>query len=179
MSRAKRKIIHTLVVAMTSTLSVMMPGSCNLVSEVPKESGAWTTIYKRLGTLSSPHLVDLNEDEVLDVVMGAGTIEFHKSDSAVIALDGRDGELMWTSDGRDQLFGSAMFKDITDDQIADVLIGGRAAQLKAIDGENGDTIWEYFPGTVDITKSDSGAYNFYIPQFIPDQDNDGLERSCG
>lgn len=175
MTRAKRKIIHTLVVAMTSTLSVMMPGSCNLVSEVPKESGAWTTIYKRLGTLSSPHLVDLNEDEVLDVVMGAGTIEFHKSDSAVIALDGRDGELMWTSDGRDQIFGSAMFNDITDDQIPDVFIGGRAAQLKAIDGENGDTIWEYFPGTIDITKSDSGAYNFYIPQFIPDQDNDGLE----
>jgi outer membrane protein assembly factor BamB len=173
MKRITRKIIQLLVVATAGILPVTIQ-SCDFRAE-PKESGAWTVVFKRLGTLSSPRLVDLNEDEVLDVVVGAGTIEFHSSDSSVVALDGRDGRLLWTSDGRDQLFGSPMFKDITDDEIPDVFIGGRAAQLKAIDGENGDTIWEYFPGKVDITKSDLGAYNFYIPQFIPDQDNDGVD----
>jgi outer membrane protein assembly factor BamB len=139
------------------------------------EAQPWTVTYKYLGTLSSPRLADLNDDDVLDVIMGAGTVEFHTSDSAIIAIDGATGQLLWTARARDQIFGSPIFKDITGDGRMDVFIGGRAAEMKAINGRNGKIIWEYYPHQVNITKSDSGAYNFYSPQFIPDQDEDGLE----
>src|SRR5687768_264770 len=62
----------------------------------------WSVTYKHLGTLSSPRVADLNEDGVMDVVLGAGSVEFRASDSAVIALDGTDGTILWTARGRDQ-----------------------------------------------------------------------------
>lgn len=140
-----------------------------------KKSHSWTAAFKRLGTLSSPRLADLNRDGVLDIVVGAGTIEFHASDSSILALDGSDGSLLWTCTARDQVFGSPVFKDVTGDEVADIFIGGRSAELRAINGKNGDILWEYFPYKVDVSKSDSGAYNFFSPQFIPDQDHDGVD----
>lgn len=140
-----------------------------------KESREWVRTYRRIGTLSSPRLVDLNHDGIMDVVLGAGGIEFQPSDSAVLAIDGADGRTLWTAGARDQIFGSPVFLDITDDGVPDIFIGGRAAELKALDGKNGSVIWDYFPYAVDITRSDSGAYNFYSPQIIPDQDDDGLD----
>ncbi|MEX2234878.1 MAG: PQQ-binding-like beta-propeller repeat protein [Cyclobacteriaceae bacterium] len=139
------------------------------------ESRSWTVTYKHLGTLSSPRLADLNDDGTLDVIIGGGNVEFRASDSAIIAIDGSDGRILWTAPARDQIFGSPVFQDITSDGVPDVFIGGRAAELKAINGKNGKVIWEYYSGQVNISESDSGAYNFYSPQFIPDQDDDGLK----
>ncbi|GAB3266920.1 hypothetical protein GCM10027347_35280 [Larkinella harenae] len=135
----------------------------------------WSTVLKGLGTLSSPRMADLNNDGILDLVMGAGSVEFRTSDSAIIAVDGANGQLLWSVRARDQIFGSPLFHDITRDGIPDVFIGGRAAELKAIDGEDGDIIWDYFTNSDNRTPSDSGTYNFFNPQFIPDQDNDGLD----
>jgi outer membrane protein assembly factor BamB len=140
-----------------------------------KKKDSWVVLYKRLGTLSSPRLVDLNDDGTLDVIMGAGTVEFRPSDSAIIAINGATGKMLWATHARDQIFGSPVFKDITGDGIPDVFIGGRSAEMKAINGKNGKVIWEYYRHAVDLSRSDSGAYNFYSPQFIPDQDNDGHE----
>ena len=139
----------------------------------PKPSRPWGVSFKRLGTLSSPRLADITEDGVLDVVMGAGTVEFRHSDSSIIALDGADGKLLWIASARDQIFGSPVFEDVTDDEVPDVFIGGRSAELKALDGSDGEVLWEYYPHEVNITKSDSGAYNFFSPQLVPDQDDDG------
>lgn len=172
--RRKRKILLLgLIVLAVAMCIFFLPGK-NVMPR-PKESREWSMSFKRLGTLSSPRLADLNQDGVLDVVMGAGTVEFKKSDSSVIALDGADGKLLWAATARDQIFGSAVFLDITKDEIPDVFIGGRAAELKAIDGTNGETIWEHYPHSVNVAKSDSGAYNFFSPQLIPDQDNDGFD----
>lgn len=145
------------------------------VKKEKRQSKEWAVFFKRVGTLSSPRLIDLNKDGIMDVVLGAGNVEFLASDSAILAIDGADGRTLWTAGARDQIFGSPVFQDITGDGIPDVFIGGRSAELKALNGMNGKVIWEYFPHTVDITKSDSGAYNFYSPQMIPDQDNDGLD----
>ena len=45
----------------------------------------------------------------------------------------------------DQIFGSASFLDINRDGVPDVIIGGRAAELKAINGKNGKVLWAFFP----------------------------------
>ena len=54
-------------------------------------------------------------------------------------------------------------------------IGGRAAELMAIDGSDGTLIWEYFPQGDTVNSFDHQLYNFYNPQFIPDQNHDGIE----
>lgn len=158
---------------MVSTLTLV---GYQLTQSAPVEKrDDWVTVLKGLGTLSSPRLADLNNDGILDMVMGAGSVEFRTSDSAIIAINGANGQLLWNVRARDQIFGSPLFLDITDDGIPEVFIGGRAAELKAIDGESGDVIWDYFTNSENRTPSDSGTYNFFSPQLIPDQDGDGLE----
>lgn len=171
--RRKRFLFFILLLSVAISAIVMNRESFRL--RKTKESRAWSASFKRLGSLSSPRLTDLNRDGVLDIVMGAGTVEFKRSDSSIIALDGAEGKLLWTASARDQIFGSPVFLDITEDGIPDVFIGGRAAELKALDGSNGDVIWEFYEGRVDVALSDSGAYNFFSPQLIPDQDDDGFE----
>ena len=170
----RKRILFVIAVALVS-ISFLVWLYARIAPTAVEESREWTVTYKRLGSLSSPRLADLNGDNILDVVMGAGVVEFRKSDSAIIALNGASGKLLWAVTARDQIFGSPVFLDITDDETPEVFIGGRAAELKAVDGRNGRVLWEYYPHAVDITKSDSGAYNFFSPQFIPDQDDDGYE----
>ena len=71
---------------------------------------------------------------------------------------------------RNEVFGSAVFQDITNDGIKDVFITGREAQFYAIDGSDGSVIWDFYPYGTD--PADSGWYNFYTPQFISDLDGD-------
>lgn len=137
---------------------------------------SWQIELPDLGTFSSPRLVDLNEDGVLDVVMGAGREEFIRCDTAVFALNGKDGSVLWIVGARDQIFGSASLMDITRDGIPDIFIGGRSAELMAINGRSGEIIWEFFPAGDSLKAADSGWYNFYNPQFVPDQNGDGIRE---
>lgn len=155
--------------------SILWLSGCGSRDRGNKPSQSWTTSFRRIGTLSSPALTDLNGDGVLDVVLGAGSVEFHPSDSGVLALDGNDGTVLWMAAARDQMFGLPRFMDVNADGVPDVFISGRAAELRAISGRNGALLWEYYPFPVDVAKSDSGVYNFYNPQFIPDQDGDGID----
>jgi len=56
-------------------------------------------------------------------------------DSAIIALKGKNGEILWMVPADDQIFGSASLMDITGDGVVDVFIGGRSAELQAINGK--------------------------------------------
>lgn len=119
--------------------------------------------------------MDLNNDHILDIVMGAGGQEDNYSNTAVIALDGATGAVLWSIPGNNQYVGSAVFKDITNDNIPDVFIGGRWAQLTAINGATGHIIWTFFPQRTQPDAADSGWYNFTTPQWVPDQDGDNIE----
>ena len=135
----------------------------------------WQEYFDDLGTTSSPRCIDLNADGVMDVVMGAGKNEFDSSEFAVIALDGNNGSLLWSVPGTNQMVGSPIFHSINEDDIPDVVIGGRGAQLLAIDGNNGKKIWEYKVQTHEFNALGFMRFNFYSPQIIPDQNNDGLD----
>ncbi|MEC7864101.1 MAG: SprB repeat-containing protein, partial [Bacteroidota bacterium] len=129
----------------------------------------WQTFIDSIPTLSSPRSSDLNGDGVMDVVIGGGTDSVF-SNNGIMAYNGVDGSLLWKRPSRNEVFGSAIFQDITADGINDVIIAGRSAQLLAIDGVNGALLWDYFPYSTN--PADSGLFNFYNPQFIHDVDGD-------
>lgn len=131
---------------------------------------SWSVRYKGMGTFSSPRVSDLNGDGVLDVIFGAGREEFQACDSAVIALDGRDGRMLWHVSAKDQVFGSAALKDLNGDGVDDVIINGRSAEFMAIDGRTGKIIWRFNKKT-----GKKKWYAFYNAQFIKDQNNDGMD----
>jgi outer membrane protein assembly factor BamB len=140
----------------------------------PKQNNSWSVSLENIGTYSSARLADLNKDKVLDIVLGAGGKEEVHSDTAVIAIDGATGKLLWTIPGSNQYVGSAVFIDINADGTPDVFIGGRWAQLSAIDGATGKQIWTFFSQRTKTDGSDGGWFNFTTPQLVPDQDADGI-----
>lgn len=132
---------------------------------------SWQSFTDSIPTLSSPRACDLNNDGIKDIVIGGGT-DGVASNNGIMAYNGANGALIWKRGSRNEVFGSPVFRDITNDGIKDVFITGRQAQLLAINGANGQLIWDYFPYTAN--PADSGLYNFYNPQFIPDVTGDGI-----
>ncbi len=100
--------------------------------------------------------------------------EKENSDSAVVAINGLDGTVLWSVPGTDQMVGSAVFTRINDDKIPDVVIGGRSAQLKAIDGSNGVQLWRFEIEHHGYDPYGLTRFNFFSPQVIKDQNNDGI-----
>lgn len=147
---------------------------CQAKKDSPLLFSSWDKLIEKTGTFSSPRAVDLTGDGVLDIVMGTGKVEFQYTDSAVVALNGVDGSVLWMTSARDQIFGSPSFMDITGDHVADVFIGGRSAEFMSIDGKNGKILWKFSPQSdpADFTKH--RFYNFYNPQFIHDVTGDGV-----
>ncbi len=137
------------------------------------QSLKWSAFLDTSTTLSSPRAIDLNSDGVLDIVIGGG-LDGQPESNGVNAINGVDGSILWNFYAEDEMFGSAQFMDITSDGIKDVFVGGRYAQFYAIDGSSGNMIWEFFPYST-TQAVDSGWFNFYNPQFIPDQNSDGVE----
>lgn len=135
---------------------------------------SWSNAIDSVSTLSSPRSVDLNADGIKDIVVGAGT-DSTFSNYGVVALNGATGQSLWNLSTPDEIFTSAVFNDINNDSIPDIFIGGRNAQLYAIDGLSGTIIWEYFPQNLGLNPSDSGLYNFYSSQICDDYDGDNIK----
>ncbi|EPR66744.1 hypothetical protein ADICYQ_4331 [Cyclobacterium qasimii M12-11B] len=130
-----------------------------------------------IGSQSSPRSADLNSDGTLDFVIGAGKNEYEYTESGILAINGLDGELLWTQETEDQVFGSATFLDVNKDGIPDVFIGGRGPHLKAIDGQSGKLIWGF--DTLAHLKHPVLKYarfNFNNSVTIPDQNGDGIDE---
>lgn len=133
----------------------------------------WTNTADMVNCFSSPRAADLNSDGVLDIVVGAG-LEDSVRTNGVLAFDGANGDLLWRVEARNQMYGSALLYDISGDGTADVFIGGRQAQLYAINGATGDIIWEYYPEGDTLNPGPTAdLYNFYNCQLVPDEDGDG------
>lgn len=133
---------------------------------------SWSEVLPSIGTFSSPRLTDLNQDGIKDIILGGGRLEFQACDTAMFALDGKNGKMLWKVGANDQIFGSAALMDITGDSIEDVFLGGRSSVLKALNGVTGEEIWA-FDTTFYSTTHPKGWFNFYNPQLIHDVNNDG------
>jgi outer membrane protein assembly factor BamB len=135
---------------------------------------SWYKSLPNIGTFSSPRVSDLNGDGTKDIIFGAGKAEFQYSDSAVVALDGKTGNLLWTNSARDQNFISPGLIDIDKDGIQDVIVGGRSSELMALNGNNGKQIWRF--DTLRYSENYTKRwFNFYNPQVIDDQNNDKIQ----
>lgn len=134
----------------------------------------WSTEVDHLGSFSSPRASDLNGDGTKDIIIGAGKNPFIALDSAVMAFDGKTGAVLWAAPSTEQMFGSPALYDISGDGVEDVFINGRSGVLKALNGRNGKLIWEFLPGYDPEQARGEGWYNFYNPQFVKDQDGDGV-----
>ncbi len=133
---------------------------------------SWTKTLPGIGTFSSPRVEDINNDGTLDVIIGAGKAEFQHSDSAMIALDGKSGKLVWKNAANDQMFGSAGLYDINGDGVKDAFFAGRSSEFFAVDGGSGQNIWKF--DTTTYSAQGERWFNFYNPQFIQDVDGDSL-----
>jgi len=134
----------------------------------------WEQNLPVIGSQSSFRATDLNQDGVLDLVIGAGKNEFQYSEQGVLAFNGSNGALLWQHETHDQVFGSATFNDVTGDGINDVFIGGRSANLKALNGKDGSLIWKYEYAYKDDPILRYARFNFYNSTLVPDQNGDGL-----
>ena len=142
--------------------------------EQKKTELLWDKSLFQIGSQSSPRAADLNQDGILDIVLGGAKDELGEVEQGVFALNGQNGEILWQQKAEAQMVGSATFYDITGDEIPEVFIGGRKHHLKAINGQSGELIWEY-----DYTfENDSilkyARFNFYNSTLVPDQNGDGL-----
>lgn len=141
------------------------------------EPDKWEQNISNVGSSSSPKAIDLNADGVLDIVMGAGAMEFKQTEHGVIALDGTDGNMLWKVPARNQIVGSPIFQDVTGDGTPDVFIGGRSAILYAIDGKDGTVIWEYLKDDPSADYyNDTTILNFNGCQWINDINDDGIKE---
>ena len=139
----------------------------------PEKRDGWQVHLPGICSFSSPRAADLNQDGILDIVIGAGRNETQSSDSAVIAFDGKSGEILWHAPGRDQMVGSVLFSHIDQDAIPDVIISGRSGQLTALSGKDGHALWSFYTEEDFTRHTDSTFLNFYGSQLIPDADEDG------
>jgi outer membrane protein assembly factor BamB len=140
-----------------------------------KSELVWDVNLFRIGSQSSPRTVDLNQDGVLDIVMGAGANEYQKSKQGILAIDGKTGVTLWQQETTDQVYGAATFCDINGDSVKDIFIGGRSPRFKALDGKSGKVIWEYlYEDHRDDSIMQYARFNFNNSILVPDQNHDGI-----
>jgi outer membrane protein assembly factor BamB len=114
--------------------------------------------------------MDLNADGIADVVIADGV----EVDSLghVNAIDGATGELLWQIERNGDIYSSAQFFHIDQDEVPDVVIGGRVSVLVCLNGSTGDILWEF--DTVQPSPGGQGWLQFYEPKAVPDRNGDNI-----
>ena len=144
--------------------------------------GIWSSNYKNFVTEAPIRFVDVNEDGIDDIITGFGTILDGRGGNPQIlpdgnrpffggafALDGKSGSELWMHYTAHEVFAINCNGDLTQDGIADCLLGGRGGVFLAINGKNGSLIWIF-----SNNELHNKGMNFYTAQFIRDLDGDGI-----
>ena len=124
----------------------------------------WSSGFDAVRSYSSPRATDLNSDGVDDIILGAGMVGF-ASPYGAIALDGIDGSTLWLMESTNEIFASPIHHDFNGDNIDDIVVAGRDAELRLIDGSDGSLIWTFWNYS-GVHPNDSGWYNFYALKLL-------------
>ena len=135
----------------------------------------WITQIDSVYGLSSPMVADVNGDQVKDVIVGVGYEDTtYRFVSGVVALNGIDGSILWNIRRKYDIYGTAKMLDTDNDGIDEVIFVGRIGEFFAVNSKTGELKWEFFD-TKNLNPLDSGWYNFFDPQIIPDINADGIK----
>ncbi len=127
----------------------------------------WAVSLEGVGT-SSPRLVDVTGDGVLDVVTAAGV---QAKSGVVYALDGKTGATLWKAKVGEEIYATVALVDGDGDGVPDAAAGGRDFDFALWSGKDGKRLWSLRAANrgVKITARD-----FNGGTVIPDQDGDGV-----
>ena len=114
----------------------------------------------------------MNNDGIKDIILGAG-IDGYASPYGAVAIDGFNGDILWQMESANEIFSSPVTHDFNGDNVDDIVIAGRDAELRMIDGADGSLIWKFWT-TTNIHPNDSSWFNFYSPQIVDDLNSDGI-----
>ena len=151
----------------------------------------WNKIHSEVGSESTPFVIDVNNDGIddviysysyfvnnLDVFYCPSNTDYENAcmkdagypvcGAVVVAVNGLNGEVIWSRNMTRPVFGIHCVMDVDDDDETDCFVIGRYHQWDTIDKATGDMIWEAdksigYPG-----------YNFYYPLPLEDFDGDGV-----
>lgn len=145
----------------------------------------WTEGIPKLLTESAFRSVDVNQDGILDIILGFATgadgynipkivcdIYFggtYPCFGGLIAFEGATGKELWRHYSDHELYGINCAVDLNKDDVVDCFAGGRAGAFQAVSGKDGSLLWNF--GKQDA-KND--IMNLYTPQVISDLDGDGV-----
>ncbi len=129
----------------------------------------WETELSGPGTFASARTWDLNQDGIKDVVIADGR-EFD-SIGNLTALNGANGAILWEIDRVGELFASAQFMKINNDNYEDVVMAGRLSNLFCVNGLTGDLLWEFDNQQPPGPQS---WLQFYEPKQVMDVSGDGV-----
>ncbi|MAO82664.1 MAG: hypothetical protein CMH50_02080 [Myxococcales bacterium] len=141
-------------------------------AQFPPSFGPVWTQRGQFGALSSLRNHDLDGDGVQDLILGSG----HEMANAghVTALSGRDGEVLWSHETTQDIFGSALIADLGPRPGLEVVIGGRDAELYALDAQTGELLWKFEP--FGSAGREADWFNWLALYPIGDLDGDGWQE---
>jgi outer membrane protein assembly factor BamB len=130
----------------------------------------WQVQASEVG-VGSPRLTDINNDGVVDIILGAGFEWSESEDSSLMAIDGKTGDRLWRSIVPEAAYATPILVDVNGDGILDATASGRFSDVLMLNGANGDILWQLSKQNPDI---DLLPCNFNSPSILPDLDNDGV-----
>ena len=91
---------------------------------------------------SEPNIMDVNRDGTLDVVVAQ-----YAGPCRVYALDGLDGDTIWSFAAGDYIYHGGSFVDLDGDYMEEIVVGSYDNYLYCLNAENGSEKWRtYFSG---------------------------------
>jgi hypothetical protein len=121
--------------------------------------------------ISSPRVLHVDDDGVLDIVLGLGV---EARWGAMVALSGADGDVLWRREVSDEVYSTPCLVHVDDDGVLDVVFGRRRLMggLLAVSGRTGDKLWGIRGANPGFALPEM-HFNTSVP--VPDLDGDGKD----
>ena len=140
-------------------------------SIIPSFITYWTKQVPQVG-VGSPRLTDVNNDNIKDIIIGSGFEWSENGESAMNAIDGKTGDIIWSTLVPESAYGTPFLIDITNDGVKDTTVSGRFIDAYMLNGRTGEFIWKLSEQNPDVEFL---PCNFNSPTPVDDMDGDGFD----